>query len=209
MLIDFYGMFDRHSLDPKCVLHVGANKGQEAAVYNSLGIHDVIWVEAIPSVFQELKRNVAGYYGNRCLQACVADVDGRAVEFNVANNEGQSSSILAFGTHSKEHPSVRFVDKLQMHTVRLDTLLERSGIFLLPGGMLNMDLQGAELLALKGLGSLIHRFKYLYLEVNEKELYQGCCLLPELEAFLDDLGFRLAEKKMTRAGWGDALFLRK
>lgn len=209
MLIDFYRMFDRHGMAPKGVLHVGANKGQEAATYNSLGIHNVVWVEAIPAVFQELQRNVAAYCGNTCLQACVADVDGKEVEFNIANNEGQSSSLLELGTHREAHPSVRFVGKLKMTTVRLDTLLAQNSIKVGKGWLLNMDLQGAELLALNGLGSLIHRFKYLYLEVNEKELYQGCCLLPELIEILDSLGFQMVEVKMTKAGWGDALWIKR
>lgn len=40
----------------------------------------------------------------------VSDKDDEMVMFNIANN-GQSSSILEFGTHSSEHPDVKFIDK--------------------------------------------------------------------------------------------------
>ena len=44
---------------------------------------------------------------------------------------------------------------------------------------LNIDIQGAELLALKGMGSLISYFDYIYLEVNKAHVYKKCALVNE------------------------------
>jgi hypothetical protein len=49
---------------------------------------------------------------------------------------------------------------------------------------------------------------YLYLEVNIKELYQGCSLLPEINEFLKGFGFEQKEIKMTHHGWGDAFYIK-
>jgi hypothetical protein len=74
---------------------------------------------------------------------------------------------------------------------------------------LNIDLQGAELKALKGMGDRLNQFKWAYLEVNWEELYKGCALFTEVEAYLGDFGFRVAEfKKCGGTGWGDCLFIK-
>ena len=45
--------------------------------------------------------------------------------------------------------------------------------------------------------------------LNANRLYEGCALLPELNAFLDKQGFQMALHIMTGAGWGDAVYVRK
>lgn len=73
-----------------------------------------------------------------------------------------------------------------------------------------MDIQGAEGLALKGFGDMLNNVDYLFLEINEKELYKGCMLLPEMCDYLSHFGFNLLEKQMWGdAGWGDAFFAKK
>ena len=41
-----------------------------------------------------------------------------------------------------------------------------------------------------------------------EQLYEGCALLPEIETFLNENGFKRAGINITDAGWGDALFIR-
>ena len=41
---------------------------------------------------------------------------------------------------------------------------------------LNIDIQGAELLALKGMGELLHHFDYAYIEVNHDYVYKKMCI---------------------------------
>lgn len=43
---------------------------------------------------------------------------------------------------------------------------------------------------------------------RDEELYAGCGLFPDVEALLARHGFRVVEKDMTPAKWGNALFLR-
>jgi hypothetical protein len=45
--------------------------------------------------------------------------------------------------------------------------------------------------------------------VNERELYRGCALLPEVDAFLGARGFQRVATKMTPHGWGDSFFKRR
>ena len=52
---------------------------------------------------------------------------------------------------------------------------------------MNIAIQGAELLALKGAIKSIKYAKALYLEVNEKELYKKGALIEEIDEFLETI----------------------
>lgn len=128
--------------------------------------------------------------------------------FNISNNV-QSSSVLAFGTHLVEHPSITYVDKIQMQSTTVDTFCRRHALDASRFDFWNFDIQGAELMALRGASDSIQYAKAIYLEVNEKELYQKCGLITEIDAFLLPFGFTRVITKMTTHGWGDALYIKK
>ena len=209
MLIPFEVLFKKNNIKSKQVLHIGANTGQEAEEYARLGMEKVVWVEAHPQTYRGLVDHVKAFKGqHHTIHACVGDVEGEKVTFNVANNGSQSSSIFNFGTHSREHPQVKFVSKIEMTMTRLDNLLTEHHIDFLDGSFLNIDLQGAELKALIGLGRYLGKFNHVYVEVNEEELYAGCPLVGEIDSFLHYAGFIGVEKKMTGSGWGDKYYRR-
>jgi FkbM family methyltransferase len=203
MLIPFKDLFKRHDIRPTGVVHIGAHEGQEAVDYYAHGAKRTVWIEALPSTFAKLKRNMEVFPN-----ACVSDTDGNEVEFNVASNEGQSSSFLEFGTHAEMHPTVKFTGKVHLQTSRFDTLAKDYGLARGGYDFLNVDLQGAELLALKGMGYWLEQFQWAYLEVNREELYRGCALIGEVDGFMALNGFAREETKWTNWGWGDALYVR-
>lgn len=204
MLLPYPELISKYHISPRGVIHGGANSGQERDWYRESGVQNVIWIEAIPSVFKELLENVHLIPGTRCFNACLSDVDGEEVEFKITNNEGQSSSFLDMQEHIIEHPTVVVTDVFKLKTKRLDTLIEENEVDIDLYDFLNLDLQGAELLALRGLGKYLNNFRYLYLEVNQKYLYKSCPLKQEIYDYLGIFGFRLVEEVMTNFGWGDA-----
>lgn len=207
MLIPFQELKRKYpQFKPKAVLHVGASEGQELDEYHKLGIKKMIWIEAIPNIYQVLTKRCSPFPDITCYNNCISDVDGDEITFHVANNGGQSSSFLEFGTHKQMHPDVHYTKDIKMKTVRLDTLLKD----LDPDyDFLNIDLQGAEGHALRGLGDLINQFKYLYLEVNTTDVYKGCMQLPEMDEYLAQFGFVRKETLFPgNCTWGDALYLK-
>ena len=206
MLIPFNQLFARHKIKADWALHLGANTGQEAPVYDLLGIKRVIWVEALPDVHVQLYNNVAKYPGHIALQACLSDRDNEVVTFRRANNESQSSSFLEFGTHAASYPGTVFTEEIRMLTKRMDTFLFERGIDVGAGGFLNVDLQGAELLALRGCGDLLWFFDHAYIEVNTEEVYKGCPLVQDIDAHLAQFGLFPKETKMMKQGWGDRYY---
>jgi len=185
------------------VFHVGAHDCQELEYYNGWGISadNIVWVDALPlKVEQGKARGIPNMY-----QAVITDKDDQTVMFHESNNE-QSSSILNLKTHMQEHPYVHYVRSTPMQTITVDTFFARNNLDASKYTFWNFDIQGAELLALQGATESLKHVTALYLEVNEKELYENCALIGTIDSFLANLGFKRIITEMTRHGWGDAVY---
>lgn len=191
----------------KGILHVGAHECEERLSYmNEFGLSDqnMVWVEALPEKVDFIRSRFPSV---RVFQQCVSDVDDHEVSFMVASN-GQSSSMLNFKTHSIEHPHVIETRREVMQTKTLNTLFAEQNLDGNTFNFWNFDIQGAELMALKGATRLLPFVDYIYTEVNTNELYEGCALLPQLDEFLASHGFQRVMINMTVHGWGDAFYKR-
>ena len=171
------------------VIHVGANSGQERGLYDRFVLR-VLWIEPIPKVFEELKSNIADSKRQHAVQALVTDVNDKEYEFNVANNNGQSSSILELNEHRDIWPKVEFVDSIKIQSRTLVSLLEEQDIDPTYFEALIMDTQGSELLVLKGAESILKHFRFIKTEVADFESYSGCCTVDDIDDFLRSHKFR-------------------
>ena len=184
--------------------HIGAHECEEMPFYNKLGLKpdDIVWIDAsLKKVNEATKRGIPNVYN-----AVIIDKDDEEITFNISNNV-QSSSVLEFGTHSEEHPWVVYVDKIKQKSITIDTFFERNNIDASKYNFWNFDIQGAELMALKGATQSIKYAKAIYLEVNEKELYKNCGLITDIDTFLLQYNFKRVLTNMTIHGWGDALYI--
>lgn len=185
-------------------LHIGAHECEELEAYKSLGLNlaDLIWIDAIPSKVKMMtNRGIPHVYS-----AVITDKDDEDVVFNISNFT-QSSSILEFGTHSYEHPGIVHVEKIHQKSLTIDTFFKRHNLDASKYDLWNFDIQGAELMALKGATESIKFAKAIYLEITETELYIGCGLVSDIDAFLSQYGFKRVLTTMTGHGWGDALYI--
>ena len=184
--------------------HIGAHNCEELPFYNKIGLipEDVIWIDAIPSkVTEAINKGIPNVYN-----AVITDKDDKEIIFNVSNNI-QSSSVLEFGTHSQLHPEVVYVDKIKQKSITIDTFFERNNIDSSKYNFWNFDIQGAELMALKGATQSIKYAKAIYLEVSETELYKGGGLINDIDIFLSQYNFKRVLTTMTPYRWGDALYI--
>ena len=201
---DVYKALLYNNINIKGVFHLGAHECEELLFYNSFGVknEDIVWIDAVENKVNEaIQRGIPNVYNS-----LITDKDDEDVFFNVSNNI-QSSSILEFGTHSREHPQVVYIDKVLKKSITIDTFFERNDLDASKYNFWNFDIQGAELLALKGATKSLQYAKALYLEVNEKELYKNCALIEEIDTFLSQYNFKRVLTKFTQHGWGDALYL--
>lgn len=224
MNIDLYLALRLRSLRGKTLVHVGAHGGEEARKYETLGAARVVWVEADPDMFRRLQANldaaarrpqpliarILGFPRTQhiAVEALVGDEDGREVEFRVVNNDGASSSI--FGLH--DNARARFAGLSETGEVRrltmrrLDTVLAEAGVPPSEVDAMVIDVQGAELLCLRGAEAALRSAELLECEVSRIPIYEGGVLLDELSSWLKARGFTLAAP--VRQDHTDAVFRR-
>ena len=186
----------------KGVLHIGAHICEEKQLYNDNGINDdnILWIEANNDLINQEQKNI--------LNAVISDKNDEEVNFIITNNM-QSSSILELYKHLEEHPGVIEIERRKVKTITLNTLYENNNIPYDRYDFINLDIQGAELKALKGADKILPHIKAIYTEVSTKELYKNCVLLPELDEFLEKNGFKRIIISMTHNYWGDALYIKE
>lgn len=202
MLINLETLYNKYNLKIKGIIHIGAHELEEKNVYNKLNIYDIIWIEGNQNIVNRFKDK-----DDKIFCEIISDKDNEEKEFIITNNY-QSSSILELETHKIEHPHIHEIQRYKVLTKTMDTFVKENNIDMTRYNFLNIDIQGAEYMALKGFENNLKYFDYLYLEVNEKELYRNCILLPDLDKYLFDKGFKRLELDMTTHGWGDAFYMR-
>jgi FkbM family methyltransferase len=208
MLISFRDIRNKHKINVRGILHIGAHHAEEAYSYSSCGVNNVIWVEADPKTFIELQEKINNYPNHKSYCFAASNVDGQELDFHVASN-GESSSILEMDKHTIYHPHITIIDKKKVFTKKVDTFLDEENINPNNYNFLNLDIQGAELLALTGMEKALNEIDYIYTEVNSGEVYKGCAKIEELDEYLSKFNFERVETKMTEYEWGDAFYIKK
>ena len=193
----------------RSVIHVGAHRGEEARLYDSMGWAPVWWIEMHPGLIATLDRLVGRKRGHHVIHAAVGGPQeaGQRRRIHQASNS-YSSSLLEPKLHKTEHPKVKFSRGPEVTTTTLDALAQLHH-WPASGNLLVLDIQGMELAALEGGRDVLPSCCAVYCEVNTAELYAGCGLLEQIDALLSEAGFKRTLLKMTSHGWGDAIYCRK
>jgi len=202
MLIPLNNLVEKYKIVFKGILHVGAHECEELNDYlQYLPINKILWVEALPDKVEFCKQK---YPDVLIENAIISDVEEKII-FNISNN-GQSSSILDFGLHSKFHPHVKYISSFEGDTKLLKNIISKYDI---EYNFLNFDIQGVELKALKSMEEYLPKVDYLYTEVNSDYVYKDCALITEMDNYLKQFGLhRLETKWCENFEWGDAFYVR-
>jgi FkbM family methyltransferase len=206
MLIDFNTIVKKYG-KPIGIIHVGAHLMEERETYISNSIFDIIWIEANPKIYQSINSKKL-LKQEKIFNHAISDKDNKLYEFNITNNS-QSSSILKLDKHKIHHPQVYVNEIIPVYSKRMDTLFLENNIDINNYNFLNIDIQGAELLAIKSFGDLLNSIKYIYTEINTNTLYKDCALVSEIDDYLSKYGFKRVETSMTVFEWGDALYIKE
>ena len=205
--------------DRRVVVHIGAQRGEEVDSYFAAGFERIVLIEANPSLHEELVKRFGADGRVQLFHCAIADSDG-VIDLHVHTSRtgsAEPASIL---------PLKRFKEIVRtLHTPRtvtvpcrtLDSLFEEHGLS--PGAvsLLNIDVQGAELLVLKGAQRVLRSASAVIAEVNLLELYEGSVPEEEIVAFMAARGFRkvdavyhtLYDESSTFPAWGECLFMKE
>ena len=190
------------------ILHVGAHEAEELSDYVASGKTKVLWVEANPGKWSFLSEKLSDYPDMHLGRFAAASSTGGSATLNIASN-GQSSSLLPFGTHANSYPSIAFTEKVLVDLCSVDDWIRQLGIDPTVYNFINLDIQGYELQALIGMAKQLLYVDYVYTEVNFRDVYKGCASMTELDDFLAGYGLKRVAVVDTGAGWGDAFYSRK
>ena len=203
MLISLHELIKKYNIIFKGILHVGAHECEELNDYEKyLNRSKILWIEALNDKVDFCKQK----YNNIQIENAVVSDKIENIKFNISNN-GQSSSILELGLHKYFHPHVCYINSFMIETKLLKDIICNYDINY---NFLNLDIQGAELKALKGMESYLYTVDYIYTEVNSDYVYENCALITELDEYLLKFGLHRVETKWCENyRWGDAFYIRK
>jgi len=203
MLIPLHYLVKKYNIQFKGILHVGAHECEEIKDYEKyLSRNLILWIDALENKVNKCKE----VFPNVLIEHAVVSDVIETVKFNVSNN-GQSSSILELGLHKQFHPQIHYINSFEVKTQMLKDIICKYNI---DYNFLNLDIQGAELKALKGMEEYLNKVDYIYTEVNSDYVYKDCCLITELDNYLKQFNlFRVETKWCEKFRWGDAFYIRK
>jgi FkbM family methyltransferase len=164
----------------------------------------VLCIEPREDSQDELVKLATKLPGIQVARTALGDREGE-IEFHV---HGDQSSLL------KNATGFEFGEIDRTPVVRLDTLIERRG--LPPPDLIKLDLQGGELMCLRGAHHCLAHAQAVILEVLVLPLYADAPLLADLVRFMAEAGFRtydilsLWHRPLDGAlAYGDFVFLRE
>jgi hypothetical protein len=167
----------------------------------------VLWVEGHPDYYAVLCEKLAPYPGQRALGFVISDQDGQRVTFRCASNTGSTTMFAPTEAHRRAFAGIEYGSTLELVAERPDTYFAREGVDLRGISFLVLDLEGAELLALRGLGAILDQIEWVLVEVSFVPAFEGGPLFVDIDGFLHQRGFVRRRLWPGRVS-GDALYQR-
>lgn len=207
MLIPFAEIARRFPDSVTGIIHGGAHLCEEKVAYNNNGVSDqsIVWIDANSDLVEICKQR---HHDIQIINVALSDTSGKEVKFKITNNT-EASSLLDLGTHKTRYPQIHVEKEITVTTKRIDDVLEDANIDPSKYNFINLDLQGMELPAVKGIGNNIKYIDFAYLEVSFEDLYRGCARMNEMDSYLNENGFIRINLVDTGYGWGDAMYVKK
>jgi FkbM family methyltransferase len=185
------------------IFDIGACEGESSVRYSrQFPNARVCCFEPIPSNFKLIQHNIAEFEASKvqAFEICLSDKDGEA-EFHVSSGKpdefngkdvdwefgNKSSSLLPPDKLLATNKWLEFKNEIKVSTIKLDTFLSREKIDQID--FAHMDVQGAELMVLRGAGKKINVIKNIWLEVESIPLYEGQPVKKDVESFMSNLGY--------------------
>jgi FkbM family methyltransferase len=215
-MISNFNKYIPDKTEPYVIFDIGSRDCmQSIEFYNAYPNAKIYAFECNPNTIHICKSNIKNYRDRITLiEGAVADYDGNITFYPINKektittwkdgNQGASSLFVANGTY----PAEKYVqDEVVVNCHRLDTVMAKYNIPMVD--IIWMDLQGAELLALKGLGTHLNDVQYIHVEVSHRAIYTGQVVFNELHPFILQNQFELKNKLSYKGFQEDAIYYKR
>ena len=201
--------------DVRTIFDVGANNGSTVEQYRRIFPDATVYCfEPIPALAERIRGRFAQDERVRVFPVALAEAQGHR-QFNVNENIDTSSLLgSAPGIPSAYQSIQKAVQVIEVESATIDSACASGAISQID--ILKMDIQGGELLALRGASGMLARasIQLIYTEVWFLPFYEQQALFGELCRFLAgfdytlhaiyNAGFSGSTGRMT---WADAIFV--
>ncbi len=203
----FLELLYKYKIPKENCLHVGANIGSEIETYDTFGFNNIVWVEGYKPYFEELEKNISSKKNHYAFNIMVSDIQDEIVKFNVASNTGSSTIYEPTNSWYETFADLSFQKTEQIKCSRIDNILHKNfdTTFLESVKFLVIDIEGAELKALKSMGSLIDNVEFAFVEVSLRPNFHNAPLMIDIDKFFIQHSFKKIYLKYGSAS-GDALY---
>ena len=215
-LITLFNRFDN-----LIILDIGACEAEDSIRYSHLfPMAKIFAFEPVPENVKKAEQNILHYNEKNITIVPVAlcDVDGETKIYlsegrpKSTSEEGtwdygnKSSSILPPEKVTEVHEWLRFKKEISVKSITLKNFFIEKEINIID--FVHLDVQGAELLVLKGAGEYLKNIKAIWLEVEEIPYYKNQPLKKEIETFMKSNKFIKIKEKLTNLT-GDQLYINR
>ena len=205
---------------PLVIFEIGACEGEDSIKYSRLFPNSTIYAfEPLPDNIKLIHKNFLQYgiknarYYNKALSS-----ENGIAEFYVSSGQpdnakesdwdygNKSSSLLPPEKHLKMLSFIQFNKKIEVETITLDSFCKANELSVID--FIHMDVQGAELMVLKGAGDYLKSIKVIWLEVSKVDIYKNQPLVKDVKKFMKENNFVLI-KDALNGQQGDQLYISK
>ncbi len=180
-MIEFIDMASSYVKDVEIIFEVGALNGNDALLFKkSFPDAEVYAFEGLPENYNEYMKNLSGVH---TFNKVIFNYDGEIVFYKKNIN----------GIHSVfDRGSQYGTDELTLKCYRLDTVCKELKVDHID--MMKIDVEGATLELLKGMGDLLKTVKIMHIETEDYPFFKGQKLDDDVTTFLLNSGFRILGK---------------
>ena len=188
----FTSLIDKQSIHT--IVECGSRDGLYTIALLEYFEPDVIYTfECNPESIPVCLGNIEGQDKIQFIGAAVTNVDARIPFYPTDTTKDQNIGASSLFKHLWGFPQT----ETEVWGMRLDTFMQEYDVDCID--LLCMDIQGAEPLAIEGLGSRIKDITYIITEVCDKIFYEGEVPFQQFNDTLEKLGFECLCKKGINA----------